>query len=74
MSATISYILGAGFIGIIGWIFHTNSKVNVIDQKHQDLKELIELMNENVGGRLERIERALNGALRRRDEDDRWNH
>ena len=71
MASLLSYLMGSVIVGIVGWVFHTNSKVNVIDQKHEDfkesLKELIDSKFEAVGDRLERIEKVLNGTMRHYD-------
>ena len=52
-------------VGIIVWAVRLEGRINTADQKHLDLKELIEAKFEGLDNRLERIERALNGALRR---------
>ena len=57
--------IGAMFVGIIGWAFRLEGRVNTQAQQHCDLKEFIEkLMNakfEAMDQRLERIERNGNG-------------
>lgn len=57
--------ISTAILAIVGWIFHTNSKVNVTDQKYEDLKELIKALFTGLDKRLERMERSLNGSLYR---------
>lgn len=69
MTALLNYLVGAALVAVVAWVFQMNTKVNVIEQKHEDFKEslekLIDAKFEAVADRLERIERALNGSLRR---------
>lgn len=46
------------------WGLRLEGKVNVIDQKYLDLKELINSRFDETDRRLERIEKAFNGSLR----------
>lgn len=50
-------------VGAIAWAVRLESKIQLSDQKHTDLKELIESKLDSIADRLERIERAMNGAL-----------
>ena len=59
-------LLGTALLGVIGWAFQLNSRVSVLEQQHVDLKELITEKFDAVTDRLERIEDALNGALKRK--------
>lgn len=59
-----SVTLGLQLIGIVVWGVRLEGKVNNQDQRYGDLKELINTQFDNVNGRLDRIERAMNGAIR----------
>ena len=52
-------------VGVVTWAFRLEGKVNVLDQKHIDLKELIntrfDATDKALDCRLSRIEKALNG-------------
>ena len=50
-------------VGSLAWLFRLESRVAVVDQKHQDLKDLINERFDSTNYRLERIEKALNGFL-----------
>lgn len=56
--------LGTVLIAVIGWAIRLESKVNVQDQKFDDLKELIEAKFDMIAQRLGRIETAMNGAFK----------
>lgn len=72
MFEVILGLAGTAMLGSIGWLFmevsDAKSKVAVLEQKDSDLKELLsEVLDaklEGVNFRLERIEKAMNGALR----------
>jgi hypothetical protein len=53
--------LGAAFIGAIGWIIALGNRVSVIEAENKGLRELIESRFDSVEGRLDRIERSMNG-------------
>lgn len=57
-------ILGTACLAIIGWAFNINSKVSVLEQRDNDLKDamtqLIESRFDSTDSRLDRIERVLN--------------
>lgn len=66
---------GAVVIGILGWAYGINPKIDKVDAKieakneliasrHNSLKELIEVQFGMVNARLDRIDRSLNGHLR----------
>lgn len=76
MLNTLIGVLGAALLAVIGWAFNLQSRVSIYSQRHDDLLRLIDTkfdaMSEMVdtkfdssNQRLERIERALNGALHR---------
>jgi len=72
MVETIVGILGAAFIGIVGWVIKLGSRVSVTEVYQGGLKEVIEArfdnvdnQFENVDQRLSRIERSMNGHLYR---------
>ena len=60
-------VFGTTLLGVIIWALRLEGRVNEQDIKHASLKELIETKFDNMDDRLERIERALNGALKRRE-------
>lgn len=64
MLDTLIGIIGSACLVIIGWAFKINSQVAVLEQRDEDIKELLESRFDDVDSRLERIERAMNGALR----------
>lgn len=75
MLDTIVGVIGTTVVGIVGWAIQLNSKVAVNAQKNDDLKELItekfkgldernDQRDDDLNRRLERIERAMNGALK----------
>lgn len=47
-----------------GWVNNIQSRVNVLEQQHDDLKELINTRFDDISRRLDRVERSLNGHLR----------
>lgn len=61
---TIIAFLGAVVLGIIPWSFNIKSRVDLQGQQIIDLKELINVQLNGISQRLDRIEKALNGALR----------
>lgn len=74
MQAFLNYFntfVSMAILGVIGWALNLNSefkeldgRVNLLDQKHVDLKELINSRFDSTDQRLARIERAMNGSLR----------
>ena len=52
-------------VGVIVWSVRQEGKIKLQDQKIVDLKELINARFDASDTRLERIERSLNGSLRR---------
>jgi hypothetical protein len=67
MLETLIGILGTGFLGMIGWVIQLGSRVSVAETRHEDLLELINTRFDEVSRRLDRIERAMNGALKGHD-------
>lgn len=58
----IYYYLATSLVGVIVWAIRLEGRVNTSDQKHSDLKELINAKFEGLDKRLERMERILNGS------------
>jgi len=63
MGAIVAF-LGAIVLGIVPWSFNIKSRVDLQGQQILDLKELINVQFDSISQRLERIEKALNGALK----------
>jgi hypothetical protein len=56
--------LGASWvIGVVVWAFRLEGRINTNEQRHLDLKELINTRFDALDRRLERVERTLNGKL-----------
>lgn len=66
LAAYTPYILFglANILICLMWGFRMEGRINIIDQRHIDLKELIGSRLTDIDGRLGRIERSLNGTLR----------
>ncbi len=58
-------VLTSVIVPTVGWAANTHSRVNVIDQKTKDQEKLIQVQLVSIDSRLDRIERALNGAWKR---------
>lgn len=54
----------ANFLVCLIWGLRLESRVNVAEQRHIDLRELIASQLGSIDQRLGRIEQAMNGALR----------
>lgn len=52
-------VIGTGLLGVIGWAFHLNSRVAVLEAEKISFRELLEAKLENITIRLDRIERKL---------------
>lgn len=65
MFAFVYTITASTFIAILGWGLGIEPRIQVLKVKQEDLKELIINKFDDQSKRLDRIERALNGALRR---------
>ena len=54
-------------VAMVGWAFHTSSRITRVEQAHTDLKEylkdLITTRFDAQDTRFERIEKVLNGRL-----------
>lgn len=61
-------ILGVAITGAVGWNFSSVvqlfSRTDKLETRHDDLILLINTRFDNVGVRLERIERVMNGSLK----------
>ena len=56
-------VLGSAAVAATVWFVRLEGRVNVLDQRFLDLKELIEQRFDAIDARLERIERhVLNGS------------
>lgn len=68
MFTTIVSIIGTAAFAAIGWIFQkgiaVSTRVSVIETRQEDLPDLINARFADVSRRLDRIERAMNGALK----------
>lgn len=68
MLTTLFSILGTAFFGALGWAFQKgvalSNRVTAIETKQEDLPTLINAQFSDVSRRLDRIERAMNGALK----------
>ncbi len=62
-------VICAVLVPTIGWAANTHSRVNVIDQKTMDQEKLLIAQLGSIDGRLDRIERALNGAWKHAGEN-----
>lgn len=67
-----SGIFGCAFLGIFAWSVQLGNRVSMLEQsprisvlesRHTDLLTLINTKFEDMNRRLDRIERAMNGAL-----------
>jgi len=58
-------ILGTTFLAVIGWTIQLGTRVSVTESKYEDLLVLIDSKFEDLDKRLERIERAMNGYLKK---------
>ena len=70
MSTLFTYVsnfLSICVVAIIAWAFKIESKVNVLAQQHDDLKELINTRFDASDSRMERIEKGLNGRNDRKE-------
>lgn len=68
MLSTILGILGSGaFVAAFGWVLQLGNRITILETQQPDLKELINSQFDDVSQRLDRIERAMNGALKGHD-------
>jgi hypothetical protein len=72
MTEYVGVLMGLGATAIVGmftWVFNgltgLETRVAVLEQGRNDLKELIDTKFDDLGRRLDRIERSLNGHLHR---------
>ena len=63
ITSIITFGLAYVFAAVI-WGIRLEGRVNVQEQRHADLRELISTRFDTVESRLERIEKALNGMLK----------
>ncbi len=52
-------VIGAGLLGVIGWAFHLNSRVAVLEAEHAGLEKLFGQGLQDIKDRLARIEAML---------------
>ena len=55
-------VLTAVVLPTIAWAASTHARVHVVEQKTKDQDKIIEVQLSSIDTRLDRIERALNGA------------
>jgi hypothetical protein len=67
MLEAIIGLLGTALLGTLGWAVQLSSEVKIVKTEQEGLKELIEAKFDEVNRRLDRIERAMNGALANHD-------
>jgi hypothetical protein len=65
MLSTLTAILGSGaFIGLVGFFYSLGNRVTVLETQRDDLPAFLEARFGSINQRLDRIERALNGAMK----------
>lgn len=65
MWTLLSAFIGSGaLVSIIGYAFNLGNRITKVETQHEGLHELINAQFAAVNLRLQRIERALNGALK----------
>ena len=64
IDATIVIFFATSIFCIIAWALRLEGRVNTADQRHLDLKELINTRFDSVDDRLDRVERSINGHLK----------
>lgn len=57
--------LATTVFGVLVWAIRLEGRVNMSDQKDLALKELIDSKFDAINDRLDRIDRSLNGHLRK---------
>lgn len=62
------YSLGIAIVGAVVWGVRLEGRVNAAEQRHLDLKELINSQLGDINRRLSRIERSINGHFRPEEE------
>lgn len=65
MIATLMGIFGTTFLAVFAWTIQLGNRVSVIEAEKTDLEKLINAQFDEVNRRLDRIERAMNGSIRR---------
>ena len=63
ITSIITFGLAYVFAAVI-WGIRLEGRVNVQEQRHTDLRELINTRFDALDTRLERVEKALNGMLK----------
>lgn len=63
LEALVSF-LSAASLAILGWAFQLSKQVAVLEARDEDYKELVSAYFEQVNHRLDRIEKAMNGAFK----------
>ena len=64
MQETILGILSAAFFGVFGWAFSLSNRVTKLETQYEGLETLLNTRFDAIDGRLDRIERSMNGHLR----------
>lgn len=65
MLVALLSLLGSGtFVAAVGFIFSLGTRVTKLEAHQEDLPQFIEVQFDSVNKRLDRIERAMNGALK----------
>lgn len=68
MITALLSILGSGaFLGAFGFIVQLGNRLTKVETKQEDLPDLINSQFSDLSRRLDRIERAMNGALKHGD-------
>lgn len=70
MVEIIMAVAGSGaVVGIVGWIIQLGNRVSVVEAQRDGLVDLINSQFKDVGRRLDRIERGMNGHLKDHEDD-----
>lgn len=67
---TVVGLASTAVVTLVGWAINTNADIKVVKQKQVDQDKLVEVQLGSIDNRLDRIERALNGAWKRAGESN----
>ena len=56
--------LGVGMLAVFGWAIQLGNRVTTLETRDADLEKLLDAKFQPIYQRLDRIERAMNGALK----------